>query len=407
MSKVTFPLLLSIYRSLAFDQNAKAGTLTLSSQDLRDTLALLLEEENLDDSGMSLASGNPDKLVVGQTVRLLVGEPRLGIGVLSSDLDGLLRTRKARIEEPKRYFLIDSKYAPGDSSVPPEVQSYKTLLSFILLLREAAAYLEAEREELIFIHEGKFTLPVNYCRADLLAADLSAIKKLEDSFSNDTHKEQKLAILADAAISIVKGASPVERFQRLLSHLPELQNKFADGYRLFVSNFSYDKVRSELEAAKVEYTGKIHKVFADIQNQMLSIPVATIIVATQMKDAGAEKATSYETWVNSAVLLGCWIFVLLVGLLIWNQRHTLEVLKGEITRQKDLIQKKHQTVAPTFNDIFAMLDARLSMQRRILWAIAFVLIIGLVLAHVVYFCLTPAAWLWLESVTSVIPIVFC
>ena len=107
MSKVTFPLLLSIYRNLAFDSNANGGTLTLSSQDLRDTLALLLEEENLDDSGISLASGNPDKLVVGQTVRLLVGEPRLGIGVLARNLNGLLRTRKARIEEPKKYFLID------------------------------------------------------------------------------------------------------------------------------------------------------------------------------------------------------------------------------------------------------------------------------------------------------------
>ena len=407
MSKVTFPLLLSIYRNLAFDSNANGGTLTLSSQDLRDTLALLLEEENLDDSGISLASGNPDKLVVGQTVRLLVGEPRLGIGVLARNLNGLLRTRKARIEEPKKYFLIDSKYAPGGLAVPPEVQSYKNLLSFIQLLKEAAAYLEAEREELIFIHEGKFTLPVSYHIEDLLAADLSAMRRIEDSFTNDTHKEQKLAILADAAISLVKGAPPAERFQRLLSHLSELQKKFADGYRLFVSNFSYDKVRSELEAAKVEYTGKIHKVFSDIQNQVLSIPVATIIVATQMKDAGAAKATSYETWVNSAVLLGCWIFVLLVGLLLWNQRHTLEVLKTEITRQKELIQKRHQTVAPSFDVIFKALDQRLCLQKRVLWAIAIVLMVGLVSAHFVYFSLTPIAWSWLKSVVCSISRLLC
>ena len=108
--------------------------------------------------------------------------------------------------------------------------------------------------------------------------------------------------------------------------MPELQKKFSDGYNLFASSFSYDKIRDEVETAKVEYTGKIHKVFSDIQNQVLGIPIASIVVATQMKDAGAKTATTYEVYVNSAVLLGCWIFVLLTGLLIWNQQHTLKVL---------------------------------------------------------------------------------
>lgn len=402
MSNVTFSHLLNIYRNLVFDQNAKGGTLTLSSESLRDTLAFLLAEESLDDSGVSLSSGNPDQLVVGQTVHLQITEPRLGLGVLANNLDGLLKTRKARIEERKNYFLIDSMYARGDQNVPVEVQRYKNLLGFIQLLKEAAAYLESEREELIFIHDGKFTLPLNYCTSDILSSDFSAMKILEDSFVNDTHKEQKLAILADTVVSLVKGAPPAERFKRLLSHLPELQRKFADGYRLFVSNFSYDKVRNELEAAKIEYTGKIHKVFSDIQNQMLSIPVATIIVATQMKDASAKTATSYEVWVNSAVLLGCWIFVLLVGFLIANQRHTLQVLVGEITRQKDLLRRNHQTVAPAFDDIFVALDKRLRLQNLILWAISIVLAVGFVLAHAVYFSLTPIALGLLKNIASFI-----
>lgn len=97
--------------------------------------------------------------------------------------------------------------------------------------------------------------------------------------------------------------------------MSEFYSKYVDGYRLFVSNFSYDKVISELELAKVEYTGKIHKAFTDIQNQILGIPVATVVVATQMKSA---PQIGYEFWVNIAVLTGCWIFVMLVGLLICN-----------------------------------------------------------------------------------------
>lgn len=394
MSKVTFPQLLSIYRHVEFNSQATGGKLVLSSEGLRDTLVLLLNDANLDDSGISLISGDPDNLIVGQTVEIQLESPRIGLGILTDDLDGLLKTRKAHVEERKNYYIINSKYAQGDLVVPSEICEYKNIISFIGLLKEAAAYLDVDKEELIFIHEGKFTLPVNYSTADLHSTDFSAIDRIKESLISDIHKEQKLAIFSDAVISLVKGVQPEKRFHMLLSNLPELQLKFADGYRLFISNFSYDKIRNELEIAKVEYSGKIHKVFTDIQNQVLGIPIATVVIATQMKDSTTENASGYEFLVNLAVLLGCWIFVVLVGLLIWNQLHTLEVLSSEISRQKDLIKEKHHAVALNFDDIFEMLDRRLELQKIILKVIVGVLGVGLFLAHMFYFYLTPVTWLW-------------
>jgi hypothetical protein len=388
MSKVTFQKLVSIYRNVAFEPNAKEGTLTLSNDDLKNTLIELLEDDNLDDSGLSLATGDPNNILTGQVVKLYINAPRIGIGILAENLNELLGTNKSCIEERKNYFLIDCKFAKQDPSVPNEVKLYRQLLEFIQLLKSAAAYLELEREELIFIHEGKFSIPIQYSQDDLLAADFESIKKIEESFSNDLHKDQKLAILADALIALVKGASPVERFNRLLTHLPELLSKFSDGYRLFVSNFSYDKVRSELEAAQVEYTAKIHKVFTDIQNQLLTIPVATVVVATQMKQATG----SDQFWINTAVLIGSFIFVILVGFLVWNQKHTLDTLEQEIIRQKTLIAKKYQSVASNFEDIFTKLNDRLCLQKTILIVIGLILFIGFALAITVYFILTPVAW---------------
>lgn len=387
MSKVTFQKLVSIYRNVTFEQNATEGVLTLSNDELKNTLKELLEEDNLDDSGLSFASGDIDNILTGQSVRLYINAPRIGVGILAKNLDELLAANKSCIEELKNYFLIDYKFAKQDYLVPDGVKRYRELLAFIQLLKSAAAYLEAEREELIFINEGKFSIPIKYSYNDLLVADFEAIKKIKESFSNDLHKEQKLAILADTLIVLVNGASPVERFNRLLTHLPELLSKFSDGYRLYVSNFSYDKVRSELEAAQVEYTAKIHKVFTDIQNQLLTIPVATVVVATQMKQATG----SDQFWINTAVLIGSFIFVILVVFLVWNQKHTLDTLEKEITRQKSLIANKYQAIA-NFDDIFAGLNDRLCFQKRILWVIGLVIFIGFTLAITVYFIFTPVAW---------------
>lgn len=388
MSKVTFSKLVNVYRNLVFSQDASSGIIDLSDEELRETLLELLDENNLDDSGLSLVSENPENIKVGQKIELSVGEPRIGLGLLVRNLDELLDAPKSSFEERNNYFIIENKFFKEDTDVPDGVQRYRKLLCFIQLLRESAAYLEAEREELIFIHDGKFSIPIRYSNNDLLSIDFSFIEKVEESFIDDTHKGQKYAILADTIIGLIKGTPPTERFHILITHLPELLSKFIDGYNLFVSNFSYDKVRNELEAFRVEYTAKIHKVFSDIQNQMLSIPVATIVVATQMKSA---PTLGDQFIINTAVLVGCWIFVLLVCLLIWNQKHTLDVLEQEIGRQKQLIAEK-PIAEKLFIDIFKRLNIRLYMQITILWIIGGVLCVGLILAHIVYLMLTPVAW---------------
>jgi len=132
-------------------------------------------------------------------------------------------------------------------------------------------------------------------------------------------------------------------------------------------------------------------VFSDIQNQLLGIPVATIIVASQMKDA---KTLGYEFWVNTAVLLGCWVFAILMIFLLHNQSHTLAVLRDEIQRQKRQLTKEFAAVANSFEDTFAYLSKRAFTQRLILWAIDVFVVLGLLLSHVMYLKLTSAARDW-------------
>ena len=91
--------------------------------------------------------------------------------------------------------------------------------------------------------------------------------------------------MAEAVYELTAKLPSHKRFVSLLEQGEGLNDRLEKGYRLFfAAGFSYEKFRDEIESARVEYAGKIHKVFSDIQNQLLGIPVATIIVATQMKD---------------------------------------------------------------------------------------------------------------------------
>lgn len=388
MSNAKFELLLSLYRDATFVRGREAR-LSITTDDLQTNLTKCLAD--LDEFAVSVINGDPDQVRLGGAYVLEFRTPRIGIGLFLDNFPSLLMDPRNRVIEPRRYFLIDGKFANGDENIPAEVVAYRQALSLVENLRKAAAYLDPDSGTLVFVHEGKFEMPVIYEATDIARMDQEALKKFLAFVGEDTHSEQKLGILEAAIRDLVGNIKNQERFAFLLTHLPELVAKINESYRLFASSFSYEKIRDQLESVKIEYTAKIHKAFTDIQTQILSIPVATIIVASQMKDP---TKAGYEYWVNLSILIGCWIFALLVGFSLWNQINTLTVLATEIKRQKEQIQKDYKDIAGRFTDVFEFLDCRLLQQKIALGSVGIVLAIGLVLSHFVY---------WKLSRTSLAP----
>lgn len=382
MSSIRFEHLLTIYRAAKFEEGARTATVELKDKDLVDAVAFALKDENLDDSGISMAQGESDHVRVGTTISLTVGEPRSGLGILAGNFEDLLSVKSACIGEPKRYFLIREAFTRDDEVVPTDIVKYRKLLSFIALLKDCAAYQDDGKAELIFIHNGKFAMPVRFTGTQLNLLQDKTLDRLLAFFNEDTHREQKLSILTNTVLSTVAIAALNKRFQTLLIELDDVLVKFADGYKLFVADFSYDKVRDEFETTKVEYAGKIHKVFTDIQNQLLSIPVATVIVATQMKPGASSDPVIWIT--NTALLAGAWIFAALFGMLCANQYRTLKVLDAEIKRQDNVISKEYSSVASMFSDVYQSLHDRIKLQRKFLAGVIFILVFSLSGAHVLY-----------------------
>ncbi|CAD6539224.1 hypothetical protein [Paraburkholderia metrosideri] len=381
MSDTGFDYLVTLYRATKFTGERK-GELDITNQGICDALKVCLND--LHEYSVAITE-DTTAVAVGNTVHVEFGEPKLGLGMLTDDMTGLLKAQRHRLKEPKNYFLIERKFAKGDADPPAEVQQYRRLLQLVELLETVAAYLDRDAGKLVFVHGGRFEMPIAYTVKDLAIMDEAATSKLLAFVGDDAFNEKKLGILEGAIRETCQPYAEPDRFSGLLANLPELAEKATHGYRVFISEFSYDKIRDALETAKVEYAAKIHKVFTDIQTQILTIPVATIVVATQMKSA---TTYGYEFWVNTAVLAGVWVFAILVSFLLVNQRFTLAVIDGEIKRQKEHTKKNYEAIAEQFAGVFDFLLKRLWWQRVALVAVAVVLATGLVLAHVVYFRLT-------------------
>src|SRR3546814_18251560 len=110
--------------------------------------------------------------------------------------------------------------------------------------------------------------PPRSTRTDTLFPCTTLFRSLGRLFEDSLHGQEKADLLAAAVIELVRGQRQAKRSQFIIANLDSLCEEVEKGYRLFVSSFSYSKIRKEIETARLEYINKIHKTIVDIQGQL-------------------------------------------------------------------------------------------------------------------------------------------
>lgn len=354
MARVSWADLEAVYAVTKFEADG-TGRLTISNQAILNTLLLVeADEDAMADSGMAVLTDR-DKLELGQEALVQFNSPRTSLGRFARTFANLIAGSSARVEEPSAYFVVDQRIT-RNTQPPDELQvKYRAALGLIKLLAQAAAFLDKVQQELVFFRDGRIVVPVNYGIDDLMSIETSHVHQIIKMFEEPVHQEQKLAILSEAIIDLVAGLPVNQRFRFIMREVSDLTEKVTAGYRLFASSFTYSKIRREVETAQAEFITRIHKTFVDLQGQILAIPLATIVVASQLK---AATACGVDVWTNVAVVAGAWIFVLFLIASIVNQWLTLNAVTFEFERQQQRLLRDFSQVKTDFNDAFDRLKCR-------------------------------------------------
>ncbi|MAX33936.1 MAG: hypothetical protein CME72_12825 [Halomonadaceae bacterium] len=217
--------------------------------------------------------------------------------------------------------------------------------------------------ELVFLHQEKLVIEVKFSSSDLVS--LACLDELENEFlRSDTHREKKISIFRSVLTERYKGRGRVN-FGELLRDFFRLLDSLRNNYDLFVSEFSFENIKSQVERDKLEFTTRLNKVFSDIQNQLLAVPAALLLVGSQMEK------TDPIGWSlkNVVIWLGAVVFAVLMELLIRNQRNTLQAVKNEMDLQKMIFKDHHRAIYHKFKDVYVELGQRFRHQRNLLWFI--------------------------------------
>lgn len=395
MPKKTIPLteLVALFRQMQSRQwrNGRLhGQLLVSDDAMAALLRELLSEEAADDYPCLIETGDPETLKVGDLLQLGFGSPKTSIGLVVESAKALLKNHEiaAGLAGYGWYaFEEDVSSWEEDSDLCKRMHTVKRLVE---ALEASSALFDHRKINLIFIRGGRFDIPVRYTNLDLNKFDLVAANELITELEiNDGHSKQRREICCTAVCELLANIPPESRFGELLQRLTELRARYEEGYKLFVSSFSFEKIREEAEAVRIEYTAKIHKTLADIQGQLLGIPISTIVVATQFKEVTTVPG---QLWVNIAVMTGATIFCFLLFIALWNQKHSLDVISDEVTRHEKSLKRQSEELASKLSSVFNKLRDRVFLHEVALGIIFFVSIAAWLVGFAVFWMLSRAAF---------------
>jgi hypothetical protein len=304
-----------------------------------------------------------------------VAVPRLPELFFANTWDELLQHHSFRFAKPKSYFVLETNFYSVDATQDQFADRYSQVVALIKLLEEIADVSQpsAGRLALVFMVKEKFELIIDYGAADL--RELSELDSVRNEFIvDDAHTEQRKSILKSALVEMLKNVPGDERFRHLLTVFDELKRRARDNYQLYVAGFSFEKVREEVQENRLEYTLKLNKVFAEIQNQLLAVPAALLLVGSQMDEKAGDSLKNWALW------FGALIFTGFMNMLLRNQRHSLKAINDEISELKEKLTVEHAALATKLMPMYGELDKRYKQQKNAL------LFVEILIAGVLLFC---------------------
>lgn len=260
---------------------------------------------------------------------------------------------------PSLFTVRDLGYTHGrDKEVPLGVLQY---VDAVQLWKCMASYADHERDggtHLLFIKSFDSKL---WLTADYAATDLQPLPKLSDFakqyFEDEHHRDQKRNIVRAALLETFKN-KPSVRFAEFLSSFADFADRVRSSYTLYTQDFSFEKLRSEVDKQNREDTLRLNKTFSDIQNQLLALPAALLAAGATIKE------NSWST--NFPVLVGVGIFMWVILQLVANQQSSIDAIAGEIELRRKKLADQPPEISGVVLKLFKDLESRVVRQKRVL-----------------------------------------
>ena len=163
-----------------------------------------------------------------------------------------------------------------------------------------------------------------------------------------------------------------DRFSYLIKNFDEFIHRASASYNYYLRNFSYNKLKIELDTKALDFQQKIQGVVNDSQTKLIAIPTAIVFASTTLDYENINSMKNY------LILVGMIMFCAFIEIFINNQKSALKFIEKNITQYKQSFSDNKQILENSFIEV----DKEKNNQRYRLLTIQILLWLSLILIFI-------------------------
>lgn len=278
------------------------------------------------------------EIVAGETLKLEVVQFALQIFGYYEDIESLINANKFSV--PSTFYVHSHQYLHPGAPKNDSIDAYFEIVALSNCISALALFTAEDNERTAYLIQDKsaVVLPIVYDKG-LVKSDLPDLAKV-NSFVNeiDGHSERKKIYAKELIDFLNEEKIESERFAYLFKNFDDFYPKCEAAYAFFLSDFSYSKLKLELESAILDYSKNIRAIINDSQTKLIAIPAAFIVASSQLE---LNKSISLK---NILIIISSFVFSILVEIFIRNQESSLNIFLDNITSYKTTFKLKNTGV---------------------------------------------------------------
>lgn len=279
------------------------------------------------------------EIVVGVTLKIEVVQFALQVFGYYENIESLINANEFSV--PDRFYVHSIQHQHPGTSKNDSINAYFEIVALANCISALALFTADDNGRTVYLMQEKsaVALPIVYDKklVKSTSPDLAKVK----SFINeiDGHSERKKIYTKELIDFLNEEKIESQRFAYLFQNFDDFYLKCEAAYAFFLSDFSYSKLKLELESAILDYSKNIRAIINDSQTRLIAIPAAFIVASSQLE---LNKSISLK---NILIVISSFVFSILVEIFIRNQESSLKIFLDNVASYKTTFKLKNAGVA--------------------------------------------------------------
>jgi hypothetical protein len=296
-----------------------------------------------------------------------------------------------RFEIPTNFYISDLRFQNTSNYYNEDIVKYNAVTTLIYQLTTKSKFISEEHNKTLYlVHENSFIeIPVeNIVYEEFLEnKNIDLIKQYIEDINS--YKEKRTIFIKEL-IDFLTNKTKTERLKELILYFSEFYDRCNTSFEYYLSNFSFNKIKLDLDNSVLEYSKNIRSIINDSQSKLIAIPAAFILGVSQINYSDPLSLK------NILIVASAFLFSFIISVFIKNQQNAIVIISDNISNYKTNYNRSKSTefeeekdlgnLSALINNSFNKTEIELNQQEKRLkilqkcnWGISITLLLSILI----------------------------